>query len=146
MLSDGGSWVGFRTYIMRVPSEHFTVVVLSNAANYGPADRARRIANVYLGDRIPVRGVVTVDPKTLAIYVGKYELRPGFVLDVTLRGDALWAQPTEQSNMRLAAESPTEFYVAGAEEIGLTFNRDSAGNVTSLTLHQGGDRVARRLP
>jgi len=111
-----------------------------------PADRARRIANVYLGDKIPVRGVVAVDLKTLATYVGKYELRPGLVLDITLRGDALWAQPTGQSNMRLAAESETNFYVAGAEEIGLTFNRDSAGRVMSLTLHQGGDRVAKRLP
>jgi hypothetical protein len=42
-----------RAFIMRVPSEHFTVVVLSNAANYGPADRAKRIADVYLGDKIP---------------------------------------------------------------------------------------------
>ena len=56
VLSHGGSWVGFRTYIMRIPSERFTVIVLSNVANISsPGAAARQIANVYLGDRIPTK-------------------------------------------------------------------------------------------
>ena len=146
VLSHGGGWAGFRTTITRIPSERFTVIVLSNVANFTPGPVAKRIANVYLGDKMPVKPVVRVDPKTLATYVGKYELRPGLVIDVSLDQDALVATPTGQSRLRLAAESDTKFYVITSEDIGLTFNKDTAGKVTSLTLHQRGDHLAKRLP
>jgi CubicO group peptidase (beta-lactamase class C family) len=146
VLMHGGSWAGFRTSITRIPTERFSVVVLSNVTNFNPAGAAKRIANVYLGDKIPVKPIVAVDPGTLAAYVGKYELRPGLIIDVTLDRQTLFAYPTGQSKVRLAAESTTQFYVDGAEQIGFTFNKDSTGKVSSLTLRQGADRVARRLP
>ncbi len=53
VLSHGGSWVGFRTSITRVPSERFTVIVLSNVATFNPTAAGRRIASVYLPDKLP---------------------------------------------------------------------------------------------
>ena len=50
-VSHGGAWAGFRTYIMRFPEERFSIIVLSNAANFNPGAAARRIAGVYLGDK-----------------------------------------------------------------------------------------------
>ena len=146
VLSHGGGWAGFRTTITRIPSERFSVVVLSNLATFTPGPVARRIANVYLGDTMPVKPVVRVDPKTLATYVGKYELRPGLVIDVALEQETLIATPTGQPKLRLAAESDTKFYVIASEDIGMTFNKDAAGKVASLTLHQRGDHLAKRLP
>lgn len=146
VVSHGGAWVGFRTNIMRIPSERFSVVVLSNAADFNPGGAAKRIANVYLGDKVAVKPMVPVDEQTLASYAGKYELRPGLILDISLARGALYMMPTGQANLRLAAESSATFYVLSREEIGVTFNRDEAGKISGLTLHQGRDMVARRLP
>ena len=146
VVAHGGSWAGFRTQITRVPSERFSVVVLSNAANFGPGPVGKRIANMYLGDKMPVKPILSVDPKTLATYVGKYELRPGFVIDVSAERNALHIQPTGQARLQLAAESETRFYVLAAENIGVSFNKDASGKISGITLHQNGDHPAKRLP
>jgi len=146
VLSHGGGWAGFRTHILRIPAERFTVIVLSNVANFTPGPVGRRVANVYLGDKVPVKPVVSVDPKTLATYAGRYELRPGLVIEVTVEAGALVATPTGQAKQRLAAESQTKFYIIASEDIGMTFNTDASGKVTSMTLHQRGDHLAKRLP
>ena len=51
VISHGGAWVGFRTNITRIPSEHFSVVVLSNAANFNPSLLVKRITAIYLPDK-----------------------------------------------------------------------------------------------
>ena len=53
MLTHGGSWAGFRTGIVRVPSERLTVVVLANAASMRSTDLASTIASYWLGPRAP---------------------------------------------------------------------------------------------
>jgi hypothetical protein len=145
VVAHGGSWVGFRTSILRFPSERLTVIVLSNFARFNPERASKRIAAVYLGDKLPAKASIKVDPKKLSGYAGRYELRPGFVLEVTLENDSLWVKPTGQPKMALAAESETKFYLIDAEDIGITFNKDESGNVPSLTLHQGGNILAKRL-
>ena len=44
----GGSWAGFRSSIVRVPSERLTVVVLSNVTTFKVADVAKTITGYYL--------------------------------------------------------------------------------------------------
>jgi len=53
MVLHGGAWVGFRTFIARIPSERFTVIVLSNRASFNPGVVGQQIAQVYLGDKAP---------------------------------------------------------------------------------------------
>jgi CubicO group peptidase (beta-lactamase class C family) len=146
IVTHGGGWAGFRTFIMRVPSKQFSVVVLSNLGSFVPGAVAKRIASIYLPDKFPAKTSVAVDAATLASYVGKYELRPGFIIEISVDRGHLFAQPTNQPKLQFAAESQTRFYMLAMEDIGLTFNKGAGGKVTSLTLHQRGDQVARRLP
>lgn len=44
----GGTTVGFRTHILRVPDRQFTVIVLINRAQAKPEEIADRIAEIYL--------------------------------------------------------------------------------------------------
>jgi CubicO group peptidase (beta-lactamase class C family) len=48
VYTHGGSWAGFRTSILRVPSERLTVVVLANAANMAPPDLAQKIGRLWV--------------------------------------------------------------------------------------------------
>ena len=47
-----GEWAGFQNDILRFPSEHFTVVVLSNAKEFDPEKITEEISKIYLADKL----------------------------------------------------------------------------------------------
>ncbi len=47
-LRHGGSWVGFRSHIARIPELRFTVIVLSNRADFEPENVIDTITALYL--------------------------------------------------------------------------------------------------
>ncbi len=145
VVAHSGGWAGFRTDIMRFPQERFTVVVLSNWAHFRPADIARMVARIYLADKLVTPPSVQVDAAILQKYVGKYELRPQLVLDITLENGGLRIQATGQPKFTLTAKSETDFNLEEIEGVSITFNRDEKGEVTSATLHQNGDHIAKRI-
>jgi hypothetical protein len=51
-VSHGGSWAGYRAELLRFPDQHLSVVTLCNLATTNPTLLARRVADVYLGDRM----------------------------------------------------------------------------------------------
>lgn len=83
---------------------------------------------------------VIVSDAILETYVGKYELKPGFILTIIKEGNQLKAQATGQSAAEIFPKSDTEFYlkVVTAQII---FNKNDAGKVESLTLFQGGQEI-----
>jgi CubicO group peptidase (beta-lactamase class C family) len=83
---------------------------------------------------------VTVPDAVLETYVGNYELKPGFVLTVTKEGSQLKAQATGQPDFEIFPKTETEFYVK-VVAAQITFNKNSAGVVESLTLFQGGQEI-----
>lgn len=51
-VGHGGSFVGFRSYYLRFPAQHFSVVVLANQGPFPSGDIARQIAAIYLEDQL----------------------------------------------------------------------------------------------
>jgi len=149
----GGSWGGYRAELMRVPSEHVSVAVLCNLGSTIPTQLARRVLEVVLADqlaeaeeRVPSaddREMVEIDPGLFDDYVGEYELQPGFSLTFTREENRFFGQDTGQSRFEIFPSSDSTFFPT-AFEATLTFHRDPDGTVSRLTLHQGGDHVARR--
>jgi CubicO group peptidase (beta-lactamase class C family) len=80
---------------------------------------------------------VVVADEILQSYIGKYELAPTFILTVTKEGNQLKAQATGQPVFDVFPKSNTEFYLK-VVEAQLTFNKNEAGDVESVTLFQGG--------
>jgi CubicO group peptidase (beta-lactamase class C family) len=88
---------------------------------------------------------VTVDPKLFEEYVGRYQLAPNFILTITHEGDKLFAQATGQPKFQMFPESEREFFLK-VVDAQITFETDSSGRATSLTLHQNGaDMPAKRI-
>ena len=83
---------------------------------------------------------ISIDPKILPEYVGEYELAPSFILTVTTKGDQLFAQATGQPQFEVFPEAEDTFFlkVVAAK---LVFGRDDEGEVTDVTLHQGGQEM-----
>jgi hypothetical protein len=82
----------------------------------------------------------------LARYVGRYQLAPQFVLEVSVVDGKLYVHPTGQPVLRLWAETETRFFLKEVDAV-IDFERDASGATTGLVLHQNGrDMPARREP
>ena len=83
------------------------------------------------------RKEVPVPVTTLSRYVGVYQLAPEFLITITLRGDHLAAQATNQPAAPIFASTPTRFFyrVVDAE---IEFFADASGKIDRLILYQGG--------
>jgi len=100
-VTHGGSWVGYRSSIMRVPAEHFSVITLCNRAELDAGAIATEVAETFLKDKLgpeepddaePERKPVAAawEPKPLSRYAGAYfsdEANARCVIDE--RGDKL---------------------------------------------------------
>jgi CubicO group peptidase (beta-lactamase class C family) len=128
------SWLGFDL------KKRIGVVVLSNSAN-GVDD----IGQHLLDPSLPIvpfeapkqRTAVTIDPKVLDGYVGRYQLTPQFSVTVTHEQGSLYLQATGQPKFQIFAESLTEFFLK-VVDAQITFVSGPDGRATKLVLHQGG--------
>jgi len=80
---------------------------------------------------------LALSAEQLDAYVGKYQLTPQLVFTIAKNGTQLDAQLTGQPSLPIYADKPDHFFykVVDAQ---LDFERDGAGKVTGLTLHQNG--------
>jgi len=83
---------------------------------------------------------ITVKDAILESYVGKYELAPGFVINVTKDGEQMKAQATGQGQFEIYPKSENVFYLK-VVEAQITFNLNENGKVESMTLLQGGQET-----
>lgn len=151
ILWHNGGTGGYRTFIGFEPSRRTGVVVMTNSGNEGADDVGFHILNSGL----PLapkpaprkeRTAIDVRPEILARYVGRYQLAPAFILEVTFKDNALYAQATGQPMVRLWPESETSFFLKEVDAQ-VDFVRDSQGNTTGLVLHQNGQNIpAQRMP
>ena len=89
---------------------------------------------------------IALPVETLREYTGAYPLAPQFVLTLTEADGALFVQATGQPKFPVFASAKDELFykVVDAQ---LSFQRDSAGKVTGLILHQNGvDQSAEKMP
>jgi CubicO group peptidase (beta-lactamase class C family) len=114
-----------------------TELILHQAGRDTPAKRIP-------GEPLRPPKAVTVDPKILEKYVGRYQMPPSRVFTVTLEDGHLVTQMTGQGPVPILASSDQEFFVKDVA-IGLTFHTDAQGKATEVVLHQGGDHVFPRI-
>lgn len=83
---------------------------------------------------------ITIAPKELKKYSGKYELAPGAILEVTSKESQIFAQLTGQPQFEMFPEREDVFFlkVVVAQ---IVFNKDKEGIITSLTLNQNGRQM-----
>jgi D-alanyl-D-alanine-carboxypeptidase/D-alanyl-D-alanine-endopeptidase len=88
---------------------------------------------------------IALDAATVREYAGKYQFAFGAVLDVTVNGDQLSAQLTGQSTLPIYPSAKDEFFYK-VVDARLTYERDAAGKVVAVVLHQNGqDMRAPRI-
>ena len=89
---------------------------------------------------IPTRIEVKVEEDILSLYVGDYELAPGFVISISKDGTRLFAQATGQAKNELFATTATQYFLK-VVDAQIEFIKDGPGKVSKLVLNQGGKKV-----
>jgi hypothetical protein len=88
---------------------------------------------------------LTIDPKVLESYVGRYQIGQGPVVEVFQDGKRLMAKQQGQSEAdELLPESETDFDIA-KYGVWISFLRDATGKVTGFTGYQNGNFEGKKL-
>lgn len=145
--SHGGGIYGFTTTITRFPADRVTVIALSNIQGTSTDKVATALSAIAFGApyRTPVeRKAIAVPSQVLDKYVGEYQLTQALIITVTNEGGRLMLQISGQPKTELFAESETAFFLKTVDAQ-ITFEKDAAGKVTRLILHQGGSNPAPKI-
>jgi CubicO group peptidase (beta-lactamase class C family) len=145
-----GGTGGYRSYMGYDPKVRVGVVVLANISTAaGVDDIGRHLLNAsypLLKVEAPTeRKQITLDTKTFDRYVGQYQLGLNGIITMSREGDRFYTQLTRQPKFEVFAESERKLFhkVVDAQ---LTFEVDTQGAATQVTLHQNGrDIVAKRM-
>lgn len=143
-IAHGGGLNGWSTYLLRLPEQRCTVVVLTNALpgppKHSPGGIAHVLAEKLLADEIaklpPIEEDKSIDPKTFTDFVGRFDYKEA-IMTVTVEGDALLSQITGQPKHRIYPKAKDTFFwkVADAE---VEFLRSEKGEVIAARHTQNG--------
>lgn len=99
--------------------------------------------NPRIGDAPPQRVAVRIDHARFDTYVGRYQLTPGFVIELTREGDRYWTQASGQGRVEVFALNDKTFF-SNAVDAELRFDDAKPGQ---LVLAQGGRELkGAKLP
>lgn len=155
-VSHGGSWAGYRAELLRFPDQHLSVAALCNLATTNPSQLARRVADVYLGDKMiaavdaasaSAQGRPGTPPSTwtptaseLAAFAGAYyspELETTYKMSV--ENGKLVVSRRRAPRTELVPTTPDAFTLRGLQ---FHFTRDKKA-ITGFTVDAGRTRNLR---
>lgn len=154
-----GDWAGCSTKIVRFIHDDICIIVLSNLSDaHGNVNYmssfinkiCNNVAAILFGKKPFVS--IKINPSLYDAYVGKYELEAGpdkkVVFTITKDHDELFFQPPglNQKPFKIWPASETSFFSDDETYLSMSFGKDTAGNVTKLIFHAGGnDIVAKKV-
>src|SRR5215217_5419287 len=107
LVSHGGSWAGYRGHFLRFPDQRFAVATFCNLSTSGPDSLARKVAGIYLGDRM--------QPDSATMRIVALDSAPRVDVPVaSLRGlTGVWRNVERGEVRRTRLVGDTLFMVAG---------------------------------
>lgn len=143
-FTHGGSNEGFRSIYYGSMDGGNGVVIMVNSDNGAIMQEIiNSIASVYQWKdfyKPIVKKLVAVADSISSAYVGKYEIRPQFILTITKENGQLKAQATGQGKLDLFPEAENKYFVKVANII-LEFVRNESGMVDKVFIYQNGGKI-----
>lgn len=143
-IGHSGGINGFLSESQYFPNEKIHISVLSNCNCNGPQKLIKPLAAMAIGKPMIEPKESALDMSQATKYVGKYQLKPGLILNVELDGDKLRAKPTGQEPVHLKPIGGHKFFISVISSE-LEFHPEEDGTVKSLTLFQGGAHKAFKI-
>src|SRR5262249_31945659 len=140
LIEHGGGIEGFNAQMSYCPDDKMTVIVLGNLNGAAPSELTAKLMAAAHGEKILLPSEhkeIAVSKDVLARYTGTYQLTGTFSIAITLEGDQLMEQATNQPKAPIYPESETRFFMK-VVDAQIEFSKDDKGAFTVLTLHQNG--------
>ena len=125
-VSHGGSTGGYRSFLLRIPSERFSVAVACNRSDANPYRIAAGVTSALLSGFAPEHGEYA--EQSVADFVGSYEIFPGNLLKFESRESRLYKAGADNS---LLAIGKDRFYDTQNSEY-IDFVRNADAEVVSV--------------
>ena len=143
-LAHGGGTGGFRAFVRCIPEWKRGVAVLSNSSIGGFVGLGVHVLDPRC-DLIWPRAEVAIDPACFARLVGRYQLRPKRVFDVTSTADRLYVRLADQLAYRVFPTSEWQFFYKNVDAQ-ISFEPGEDGRAARLILHHNSaDQIAERI-
>lgn len=129
--SHGGRDAGYRAFLLRVPTEHLSISVLSNAADFDIAKTTYAVLDALLDSSLAADSAVTTtpSPEQLAAYEGDYALFPGLIFSLRAQEGTLgFAVLGQEGLTTLPALSDHEFELNPATDLAIVFDPEVDGS------------------
>ena len=139
----GGGIHGFRSHVLRIPSDGVYVAVLSNLAGAGlsPELLARKAASIAIGKPPANPPAIALTADQLDDYVGRYRTVAGTHHAVTREGTRVFVQPAGGERLEVfPAAGDVLFEKDGF--LRLRFEREAGGQAARLIVDNWGPRPA----
>lgn len=124
----GGGTSGYRSYILHVPSQKFSIVYLSNRSGFEGLLMAYQLVDFYLGDKETLPAFprkMTYTSAELKKFEGIYELSPGYYIEVSEKDKQLyWGIYNEEGREELKIAGDDKFMITSIPTAYLTFKPD----------------------
>jgi CubicO group peptidase (beta-lactamase class C family) len=143
MIGHSGEIDGFTSNISRFINDDICIIVLSNFEHTPIGRISSDLAAIVFNEKYTIPEIIKTIKLTDSIlqsYLGKYELKPNFIFDISISDGRLYCQPTGQSKLELLPISESEFILKEVEAK-ISFSKDSNGKIEKLILHQGGKEI-----
>lgn len=154
MISHGGSWAGYRAHFYKFPDERMAVATFCNVSNAGPDSLARKVAGIYLGDRMQPDSIAlwsaslasaataTLAPEALIALVGSWRnVERGAVRRTRVSGDTLFSVAGGERTRMVPLEGGRFRAGAGTE---IRFEGDAARPMRMVVRNAAEDVVWER--
>jgi len=140
VVSHGGSWAGYRGHFLRFPDQRFAVSTFCNLTTSGPDSLARKVAGIYLGDRM--------QPDSAAMWTATLAAAPRRDLPAaSLRPlTGVWRNVERGEVRRTRLVGDTLFLLGGERTrmVPLDVGRFRAGSATEIRF-EGDDAAPARM-
>lgn len=114
-LSHEGASIGFRSYILRLPEQRFSVIVLMNYGDGDPVRVANAITRTFFPAIAPAMpGPVKLSQAALSAFSGFYQVRGKLNEIKAVHGGLNWTGIIDQP-IRLSAQNSTTFFYTDAD-------------------------------
>ena len=143
MIAHSGEIDGFTSNISRFINDDISIIILSNF-EHTPINRINKdLIAIVFNEKYAVPEIIKtikLSEDILQSYIGKYELKPNFIFDISISNGILFCQLTGQSKLELMPISESEFILKEVEAK-ISFSKNSNQEIEKLILHQGGQKI-----
>ena len=137
LVSHTGGWAGYLTLNELHIDNDKTIIILFNHKGSEIVNKTIRYALYELPEPNPTgKKEIILTPEQLNKIAGVYQIQEGMEFFITLNGDEPYASMTNQTPLRIYAESETSFFLKEFDAT-ILFEKDENGNVCKLTFSQG---------